>query len=458
MTWGKGTSSVLAAAQLAALGPFLKPRTQLRYRIGSIQPRQPAGAETGVPPARVPAMLWPAWSLPLGIPKCHQSQLRPALSVALLLVNTRRSVEDMIVELDSPTDSAAISRAMKYAGERDDWPNVRSGLIRMADYVSSHEVPIDYQRRRSLDYSKLLPDHEWARICRITATPGPGPIRASIARCFVYARVSGNAADRAPSAIDENSFRTLVADFPRYLTPELSESLDLHAREFLADRGVHGEPTTWAPPASESEGFEMPGCQPAEVDIRALHQAHVALGRRLGAVAEAVGTNLDTVRYLLELFPPPRPKALSESIAARRGFAYPRAAAVLNRGGFRELYEQDGLSLAEIAARVGVGRDTITCLARDYEIQLRDPVHRRRVTVDRDWLYGQYVIERRALPDIAKEVGASTTSLARLAKIYAIPMRGRGGHSHSATLATQNVIADAPEVLSEVVSVAYTCR
>ncbi|WP_423488273.1 LysR family transcriptional regulator [Mycobacteroides sp. PCS013] len=96
---------------------------------------------------------------------------------------------------------------------------------------------------------------------------------------------------------------------------------------------------------------------------------------------------------------------------------------------------------------MGVGRSAITNLARDYEIQLRDPVHRRRVTVDRGWLYDQYSIERRALPEIAKEVGVSTSSLARLAKIYAIPMRGRGGPSHSATLATQNVIADAPEVL-----------
>ena len=38
----------------------------------------------------------------------------------------------------------------------------------MADYLADHDVPIDYQRRRGLDCTMLLPDKVWAQICRDT--------------------------------------------------------------------------------------------------------------------------------------------------------------------------------------------------------------------------------------------------------------------------------------------------
>jgi hypothetical protein len=67
--------------------------------------------------------------------------------------------------------------------------------------------------------------------------------------------------------------------------------------------------------------------------------------------------------------------------------------------------------------------------------------------VDRDWLYVQYVTQRRALPDLAREAGMSTPNMARWAKKHAIPMRGRGTSSHSATLAAQGAATDAPQLI-----------
>ena len=43
----------------------------------------------------------------------------------------------------------------------------------------------------------------------------------------------------------------------------------------------------------------------------------------------------------------------------------------------------------------------------------------------------------------------STANMARLAKTHAIPVRGRGGPSHSSTLASQSAINDTPESIQQ---------
>ena len=310
--------------QLAALGPMLKPITQLRYRIGSSLPTRPALDTTlaTVLAGRIPSMLWPGWSLPLAIPNCHQRQLRPALSIALLLVTSRLELAVAARLLASPIAGHAVSRVLPYLHARDEWPSIRAGLIRMAEYLAEHDVPIDYQRRRRLDYSLLLPDDVWARICRDTATPGPGAIRARIARCFLFERLSGMPASSAPWAVGDNAFRTLVADFPRHLTPELARALDSSAHDFLAGHDIDGEPTVWRPPAGVLDGLWLPGGDPDVVDLTELHHVIAADGKKLGIAATCLGTSLDTVRYLLETHPTPRPL----DSRGRRRRAAPRTA------------------------------------------------------------------------------------------------------------------------------------
>ena len=121
-----------------------------------------------------------------------------------------------------------------------------------------------------------------------------------------------------------------------------------------------------------------------------------------------------------------------------RNPAYSTAKAALPRDRLAELYHDERMSLRDIAATVGVSRQIIAQLAHDYDLDLREPGRHARTTVDRDWLYDQYVNKRRALPDIAKEAGMSTANMARWAKTHAIPMRERGGSSHSATLAAEH--------------------
>ena len=107
------------------------------------------------------------------------------------------------------------------------------------------------------------------------------------------------------------------------------------------------------------------------------------------------------------------------------------------------------MSLRDIADAVGVSRQVIARLALDYGIPLRRPGRVARTTIDRAWLYDEYVNKHRTLPDLAKEASMSTANMARLAKTHAIPVRGRGGTSHSSTLASQSAINTTPESIQQ---------
>lgn len=448
--WGKHTSPVLTGVQLAALGPLLNPSDQLRYRIGTPMPNHPVpgAARTTMLARRLPSMLWPTWSLRLAIPGCHQWQLRPALSAILLLVNSRLNLDEATRAIDSPIDGHAVSRVLQLLEGHDQWVSIRAALIRMADHLADNDIPIDYQRRRRTDYTTLLPDKVWAQICRDTATPGPQPVRARIARCFLFERLSGQPGSTSPSALDDSAFRTKTADFSRHMTPELAQALNEHADEFLADQGIDDEPMTWQPPKRVLDGLDLPGPDPAVVDIADLHRVMAVDGIKLGAAAHRLNTSLDTARFLLEAHPAPRPDPEpSAPLPTSYNRAYSTAKAALSRERLAELYERERMSLKDIAATIGVSRQIIARLARDYDLPLREPGLQARTTIDRDWLYDQYVNKRRALPDIAKQAGMSTANMARWAKTHAIPMRGRGGGSHSSTLAAEHAAAQAPDLI-----------
>lgn len=435
--WGRGISSVLIGIQLSALGPMLHPSDQLRYRIGSPLPRRATdrAVRARVLARRIPSMLWPVISLRMTVPNCQQRFLRQVLPAALLLVGSRINFEEAARLVDAPIDSRAVSRVLQLFERNPCWPGIRDALVRIADYLGHHDAPIDYRRRARLDYSTLLPDHVWAGICRRTGTAGSDTRRGRIVRCFLFERLSGLPVGIAPFAVDDTLFRGKVADFPRYLTPDLATELDDHAREFLDKRGIGDEPPTWEPPARLLDGLCLPGSDPAAVDLAALYRVMAGKRINLGAAAARLGTDRDTIRYLLDKHPAPLEDPAPGTTCVRHNHAYAKARQALPRGRLVELYCSQRMSLRDISVLVGVGRHVIGDLARDYGIPRRPGGVQGRTSVDREWLYHQYVDELRALPDLAQETGMSTASMARWAKKYEIPMRGRGTPSHSATLA-----------------------
>ncbi|MEU0214688.1 hypothetical protein ABZ281_05985 [Streptomyces sp. NPDC006265] len=225
--WGRGLSPVLNAVHLAALAPSFRPSDQLRFRTVTAMPSRPNLTDTEL--ARrarsIPSTFWPSWAVRLTPSEgVYPRVLAPVLASSLLIVGSRTSLEDAARHLGAVADGIEISRILQLLNDQPLWPDMTTALVRLADYLDSNDIPIDYQRRRRLDYSSLLPHELWLGICRRTGTsPGQGR-REQIIRCRLFQRISGLPTEDAPGyrKVDEAPFRAEAARAAVLQTPELA--------------------------------------------------------------------------------------------------------------------------------------------------------------------------------------------------------------------------------------------
>lgn len=253
--WGRGISSALVGAQLAALGPFMAPGDQLRYRLHTTLPRRTVHGLAQRRAALVPTMLWPQWSLRMRCSGIGQLQSRPALSAAVLLVGSTVTLSDAARLLGFTTDARAVSRVLQQLQRSPHGTSAFSMISNLAAVLDAHGSPIDYSRRRALDCSKLLSEDAWQLLCfKAGVAPGRG-LRHQLAQCWLYERLTGCPAQRSPWAQDNPRFRTSLADLPLWFTADVVALIDEYAEHYLHEHGVVDEPVTWCPdvgPASRS--------------------------------------------------------------------------------------------------------------------------------------------------------------------------------------------------------------
>ena len=435
-TWGRGTGPVLRAIQLAALGPSMRPSDQLRYRT-AVDPAPPSAAGQLVSrrARALPAMLWPHWTVRLSpADGAYPRILAPALAAAVLVVGSTADLDRAAAILGRATDGTSISRMLQKLEQDPNWKSIANALTRLADHLDESGAPIDYTRRRSLDYSALLPSERWSQICReADQAPGTG-LRLRIARCVMFSQISGNPIELAPGfpTTQASRFRAQAERFTEVWAPQVAHGLQEAARDFIDRTRARGEPVSWHPPTTLLDGIELPGCDIADIDIDRLHQ--LARGRRSPArdAAAALSVSIEAVRLVLEEHPVP-PSPLTPAQARARGKASQAAREALTEEDLRRRYVDERQSARTIAQDLGVSRQVITRLAAQYDIPME---HGRRShpPVDQDWLIEQYVELRRTLPELAREVGVSTTLMNRWAHEFGIPLRPRGGASHREAL------------------------
>ncbi|MEV6699674.1 TniQ family protein [Streptomyces sp. NPDC051453] len=309
--WGRDMSDVLKGVHLAALAPFHRPGDYLRYRISSPLPGAPTAASQDITARsrKIPSTFWKSWSIRLLPPTRLSPRLAaPVLAVALLVVDSRTGFGAAADMLGTLTDRSSTSRILGLLRDEPEWPGLSSALVRLADYLDTTEVPVDYGRRRTLDYTGLLPTARWRDICRWTGTPPGQGRREQIIRCHLFQRISGLPPEAAPDAMnfkDYSGLRMYIADTLAALSPQLAHALDEEAKRFLGEWDIHGEPVTWHPPTTLLTGHDLPGPDPDHVDISRLH-AVVRSGesspRRIAAMFD---TTVETVRHLLDEHPAP---------------------------------------------------------------------------------------------------------------------------------------------------------
>ncbi|MFE5673718.1 LysR family transcriptional regulator [Streptomyces erythrochromogenes] len=453
-SWGRGISPVLQSVHLAALAPSLRPSEYIRYRVATETPRRPARTTRDIEQRarKIPTMFWPSWTVRLAPSEgVHARALAPVLAALLLIPNSRTSLDQAAGLIGGAIDGTEVSRLLQELDDLPQWPDIATALDRLADHLDATSTPIDYGRRRLLDYTGLLPHDRWLEICRRTGTPPGTGRRERIARSQLFQRLSGLPAESLPDdlgGLDSAEFRATSLRFTALQTPELAHALQWEALIFLASHHIHDEPVTWQPPATLLAVLSLPGPDPAHIDLPRLHQLVRERQHPVQHAAQVLGTTVEAIRHVLDEHPAPA-APLTKSTARATGRIRQQARQAIPAERFTRLYLDEHRSLQQIGTLTGFSRSVLTGLVKEYGIPLREGPkdYKRRGTVDRDWLIEQYVHHRRTLPDLAREAGMSTANMARWAHTHNVPLRSRGGASHSQALRAAEQTSRAPRIL-----------
>ncbi|MUL78966.1 TniQ family protein [Mycolicibacterium sp. CBMA 226] len=418
-------SPVLRAVYTVSLGARLTPAHQLQFRVGTPLAGRPPRTATRCDRrvAGVPALLWPAWALRLCPPGMYQRHVRPALSVALLLVGATLTITDSAAALGNATNCLRTVILLGTLHRTPQWPQIRAALIRLSDYLDTVGVPIDYRRRRQLDYTHLLPDAHWRDIACGAYTRPEG---AAVARRFLRERLSGSPAIATPVPLSAEVEYAALLKFPGRLNPRLLDALDRHGADFLAAQGITDEPVWWEPPIELLADLDLPGIDTETIDIAELHRLLRREQCSLIEAAAAIGTTPDAVRGVLEHHPAPkepRPASKPKIGPHRPGPAYIAASTMFPRDRLVELYQEQHVGLRTLGAMAGVCKQTMAALICDYGIPLRPSGQGPGLQVDGDWLYTEHVERGRSLSDLAGELGVTGSVLTKWVKIHQIPVR-----------------------------------
>lgn len=249
-----------AAIVLKARGADFGPEQQLQYRTATIMPRvpDPDPSRDRTMATKLPAIFWPEWARQMLSDLRPTVVMRETLSCAALLVGSTLKAVDAVQLLGGVNTSDALNQRLWTLCGSTYWHSISAAVIRLSDYLGEHGGLIDYERRRRLDYSKLLSEGSWQQQVAGEASSLLAGTSVVPARCYLTGRISGSPALALLShpELDQRSLTTLVTSFGAGLTPPMIEELDLLARGFLVKQGVN-EPVHWHPPLELLNGLEF---------------------------------------------------------------------------------------------------------------------------------------------------------------------------------------------------------
>jgi hypothetical protein len=299
-------SDVTAAILVRASKDQLSPYMQLRYRATLPIPGAPDRDSSRVAriAPRIASFLWPAWAARL-IPEGRYPALRQVLACAVLLAGTNTTPTEAAAALGGTTCGPTVVKNLDLLAREPHWDAVSTSITRLAQYLDSHAPPIDYERRRNLDYSPLLPDGRWEQICTEAGHRQGFAWKSISARCFLYEKISGAPARYAPRSLtrpEDTGFWYLTRNLPYVLTQSIARRLDEEASNFLSASGID-EPLTWQPPLELLAGLDLPGIDPRLVDIAELHRCAARASGSVASVAAQLGVSRLAVQYLLTEHP-----------------------------------------------------------------------------------------------------------------------------------------------------------
>ncbi|HET9971304.1 MAG TPA: hypothetical protein VFQ68_23920 [Streptosporangiaceae bacterium] len=253
-------------------------------------------------------------------------------------------------------------------------------LTELALAIDTHDIPIDYQRRRDLAArATLINDTAWTTMIheagmRLTSISNAGR--------YLYELLTGGSLHTAPPPYQLTSADSQARynDFNIGIPASMATALAAHARRLLASWGINDEPVQWQPPASWVTVTTWPGADPASTDPFPIHHALLHEDTPPAQVAADLGISPDHLRQVLRRHPLPRP-------------------------------------------RRPIRRTLIPTTEPDTPPPGQQP---GILYLDPAWLREEYLTWHRSLNDIAAQLGCPVHTLNRFAREHGIPIRARG--------------------------------
>jgi hypothetical protein len=413
---GLSPSPQLCAAELLSRAERFTAFDDLRYRRYSSLPRRPE------PPSRafktlltaIPTELWLNYALIVlpGQPRMWRAG-RQVLSIMLASVGSAEAEPKIERALKISRDPSSTDHIARQLRGREAWPKVAEALILLNDHLTAHPPPINYQRRREVDYSGMLPTEEWSELRPLADAGRIGRQIEGAARAWLYERISGMHWRSAPFAMTVPENRGAHDRFLIILSDELRTELDLRAAQFLKGRGIVGEPIAWEPPNELIAPLILPGPELSRtptVVLDSIRQGRVTID----AAAADLHVDRTVICYWLQSLP-------ADLHKPSRASNVRNAKSVIDRVTLRRLYVEERRSFVEIAHDFGIEAPrTVSELAVHYGIPRRRSTP---INIDPEWIRHQHVTCRRTFGELADEIGVSSWSVRNIARSNWIPIK-----------------------------------
>jgi DNA-binding CsgD family transcriptional regulator len=383
-----GSVATLLRGRLAQSSSYTAHTPQLQTLIASalgrrrrptvfLQSAPPSGVSPAERARKVPAQLWGEWITRHAPLRVGNEVAASALAAAVVFTGTRLTHSAALALLDPHAPARQVTHVMRDLGRSSHDVDTLHAILRLTAFLDTHDVPVDYARRRALDYAGILPESVWQELCRVAAVSPGGGRRWRLARAFLYRMLSGNPLRALPAEWDAAGVTPhTLAHFAEELPPVIRALLRQVAVDFLSASGID-EPITWSPPSIET-------------------------------------TSGDEAQLAPSLWPPSRP-AWTAATEARTPEELARAYAT-------------GASTYEIAAERNVSRQTVARILADAGTQTRRG-RPHTFTFDPDWLRDQYETQKQTMAQIAYLAGCSEMTINRHLHAAGITVRPRGALS-----------------------------
>jgi hypothetical protein len=417
----------LMSRVLTAMDARMLPGSRLRYASASPNPRLPAITDTQVQhrAAMVPATLWPSWAMRILDNRTSRllkpDSFRAALSAMLLLPGTKITYDRAVELLGNHADATTTIKSIRATFNEAHIRPLISSLAQLAAALDTHGSPINYARRRKVFIgSQTFMDRDaYKQLCIRQGWPRGLEQRTRLLDRYLLVLLTGTHLISSPDAPNRDRDSVIAGlNTLRYGMPaELREFLHEQALAHLVAHRIN-EPLVWEPPSHWVSDVTWLGVDPSQVDQQ-MFRRQAAQGATVTQMSKAMNLTTEHVRLYADIssITAPEPKWTNPTRTAHGGMLAPDK--------LRELYEHQRLSIGAVARLAGCSRQVVHTSLHLAGIRTREAHRQRSLPITRDWLENEYLLKRRTLADIARELGTSRPRVTDYAKGWNIPIRPR---------------------------------